>query len=70
MVDDDPALAARTIKSWGIPYDVVLDDGSVSRSYKVEMLPTLVLIDEAGVVRRVSTGAPSRAQLEKWLTEL
>lgn len=70
MVDDDADAAARTVQDWEIPYDVVLDDGSVSRSYRVQMLPTVVLIDEHGMVERVWTGAPSRSQLESWLTGL
>lgn len=70
MVDDDPQAARQAIQSWDIPYDVALDSGTVARDYKVELLPTLVLIDREGIVRRVTTGAPSRSQIEGWLTEL
>jgi thiol-disulfide isomerase/thioredoxin len=70
MVDDDADSARKAVQSWGIPYDVALDDGGVARAYKVELLPTIVLIDDKGMVRRVWTGVPSRSQLESWLTEL
>ena len=70
MVDDDANAARQAVRSWDIPYDVALDTGGVAQAYKVELLPTVVLIDDKGVVRRVWTGAPSRSQLETWLTEL
>jgi thiol-disulfide isomerase/thioredoxin len=70
VVDDDPAAAARIKSDWGIPYDIALDDGSVSRDYNVKLLPTLILIDKTGMVRRVSTGMPTRSQLEGWIQEL
>jgi len=70
MVDDDADAARQAVQSWNIPYDVALDNGGVARAYKVELLPTVVLIDGQGMVRRGWTGAPSRSQLETWLTEL
>jgi thiol-disulfide isomerase/thioredoxin len=70
MVDDDPGVARQVVDAWEIPYDVALDTGGVARAYNVELLPTVVLIDGDGLVRRVFTGAPSRSQLENWLTEL
>ncbi len=70
MLDDDAQSARQTVQNWDIPYDVALDNGGVARAYKVELLPTTVLIDANGVVRRVWTGAPSRSQLESWLAEL
>ncbi len=70
MVDDNAAEARRAVHDWQVPYDVVLDDGSVSRGYRVEVLPTVVLVDEQGVVQHVSTGVPSRGQLEGWLKDL
>jgi cytochrome c biogenesis protein CcmG, thiol:disulfide interchange protein DsbE len=70
MVDDDPEVAKEAVKSWEIPYDVALDNRGVARAYQVELLPTVVLIDSQGMVRRVWAGAPSRAQLETWIAEL
>jgi thiol-disulfide isomerase/thioredoxin len=67
-MDDSSDEAARIKARWGIPYDVALDDGRFSKSYGIKMLPTFVLIDADGHVRKVSTGAPRAAELERWLT--
>lgn len=68
---DQDMQAARDVKqSWQIPYPVALDDGSVKRAYDVSLVPTFVLIDRDGVIRRVSSGVPSRRTLSRWLSEL
>ena len=69
-VDDSPEQARRAKEGWRIPYDVALDDGSFSRDYGVKLLPTFVLIDAEGRVRRVSTGRPSATELERWLADV
>lgn len=57
-------------REWGIPYEVVLDDGSISKKYGIEVLPTFVLVDSEGVVRHVATGAPSGSDIDEWIREL
>jgi len=70
-LDGSDEEALRVKREWGIPYDVVRDDGKrVTAAYQIEVLPTLVLVGADGKVRRVSTGAPSASQLDSWLTEL
>lgn len=69
-LDDDASAARRAQRAWPIAYPVAMDDGSVSRGYGVSLLPTFVLIDEHGKVRRVSSGVPSRRTLSRWLSEL
>jgi thiol-disulfide isomerase/thioredoxin len=44
--------------------------GSVKKSYGVSLVPTFVLIDRDGTIKRVSSGVPSRRTLSRWLTEL
>jgi thiol-disulfide isomerase/thioredoxin len=61
------AEAART--EWGIPYPVALDDGSVARGYAVSLLPTVILIDKHGKVRRSIAGVPSKSELARFLAE-
>lgn len=68
-VDDSLNDAARAKTHWGIPYDVALDDGSVSRGYKVSLLPTVVVIGRDGVVRHTTTGVPSTDELDRWIAE-
>jgi thiol-disulfide isomerase/thioredoxin len=69
-MDSTEADALRVKRDWGIPYDVVRDDGRLSRDYKIEALPTFVVVGADGKVRHVSTGAASGREIERWLTEL
>lgn len=66
-VDDSPERARAAKERWGIPYPVLLDDGSVAKDYGVSVLPTVILIDESGEIRHATNGAPSRSELERWL---
>lgn len=68
-VDEDPNAAARVKSAWQIPFDVALDDGSVTRGYGISMLPTLIYIDAQGVVRHAAAGVTSRSDLEEWISE-
>ena len=69
-VDNDLGAARRVQESWPIAYPVAVDDGRVQRAYGISLLPTFVLIDKDGTVKRVSSGVPSRRTLSRWLTEL
>lgn len=68
-VDDDPSAAARVKQDWQLPFDVVVDDGSVSRGYGISMLPTLIYIDAQGTVRHSAAGVVSRSDIDSWLAE-
>jgi hypothetical protein len=67
-LDGNSAEAARLKREWDIPYDVAVDDGTMSKNYEIEVLPTFVLVDAQGVVRHVSTGTPTSSDLDRWLT--
>jgi thiol-disulfide isomerase/thioredoxin len=69
-VDSSLGDALRVKRDWGIPYDVALDDGSISKNYQIEVLPTFILIGGDGVVRKVATGVPSQDDIKGWLSEL
>lgn len=69
-VDDSSELARRAAAAWQLPYDVALDDGSLSSSWNVKLLPTLVVIDAAGRVRRTTVGHVSSKELESMLADL
>jgi cytochrome c biogenesis protein CcmG/thiol:disulfide interchange protein DsbE len=69
-VDDDARAAQKVKERWPIAYPVAVDDGSVAKAYGVSMLPTFVLIDRSGKIKRVSSGVPSRRTLSRWLAEL
>jgi thiol-disulfide isomerase/thioredoxin len=66
-VDESRERAEEARVEWGIPYPVALDDGSVSRAYGVSLLPTVVLIDKHGKVRRSVAGVPSKRELDEFL---
>ncbi|HEX3852436.1 MAG TPA: TlpA disulfide reductase family protein [Polyangiaceae bacterium] len=66
-VDEDPAAASQIKSSWHIPFEVALDDGTISRNYAISMLPTLIYIDKDGTVRHASAGITSRSEMEDWL---
>ena len=68
-VDEDPVAAARIKSDWQLPFDVALDDGSVSRGYGISMLPTLIYIDAKGTVRHSAAGTISRSEIDTWLAE-
>lgn len=68
-VDEDPSAAARVKEQWDIPFDVLVDDGSVSRGYGISMLPTLIYIDAQGTVRHSAAGVTSRSDIDDWLAE-
>lgn len=69
-LDSDAGAARRAQQTWPISYPVALDNGQVQRDYAVSLLPTFVLIDKQGKVKRVSSGVPSRRTLSRWLSEL
>jgi peroxiredoxin len=52
-------------------YKLAVDpDGSVTHAYQVPALPTVVIIDKAGIVRYASVGLPDFAALEAAVTKL
>jgi thiol-disulfide isomerase/thioredoxin len=69
-VDREVGDARGAAQDWAIPYDVAIDNGSFSRAYDIKVLPTFVLVDAEGRVRRVSTGAPRSGEVESWLEEV
>lgn len=69
-LDRSTASAIQVKREWDIPYAVAIDDGTLAKNYSIEVLPTFILIDQDGIVRHVSTGAPSRSDLDNWLGEL
>src|SRR5208337_3942030 len=52
-IDDGPtALSAvkNFVNEYGIPYPVMIDDGTVSRQYQVISIPTSFIIDKEGKI--------------------
>lgn len=69
-VDDSPRKALAAKNEWPIPVDVLHDSqGQFARDYKVEVLPTYILIGEDGQVKRVTSGNPGASDIRAWLSE-
>jgi thiol-disulfide isomerase/thioredoxin len=56
--------AKRYVASHGLPWPVVHDDGSAAEAYKVDVYPTMLLVDKKGVVRQVEIGLTTAGGLE------
>ena len=69
-VDESLAQARAVVQQWNIRYPVAHDDGSFSRAYRIQSIPTFVLIDQDGTVLHTATGIPHRAKLQSWFDEL
>lgn len=60
----DRFLAGERAQGRSYKQQLALESGGVRRSYRVSSLPTLVLVDRRGVVRKVHVGAGDLAALE------
>lgn len=67
-VDDNPAAALNAKRSWPIDVPVLHDrDGSFQRNYRVQVLPTFILIGKGGEIQDVTVGRVGATDLRRWL---
>jgi len=67
-VDDSEAAALSAKRSWPIEADVLHDaTGDFSRNYRVDVLPTYILVGTDGRVQRVTAGVPGASDIRAWL---
>jgi len=66
-LDEHPREAIRATREWGLPYEVVIDDGTLTRGWNISALPTVIVLDADGRVRHVLDEAPSPKRLERCL---
>lgn len=62
---EDPGEVEPFVKTTGVKYPIVADNGSSQRSYGVDSLPTLVVIARDGTIVGVRIGMTESAELEK-----
>lgn len=68
--NDSPASAQAWVRSHKISYPIVMDEeGTVSRAYGVQNLPTLVLLAKDGTVKAVRVGLTDSSELEKMVQQ-
>ncbi len=61
---DDAAAASQFAQDFGLTFPILLDqDGSVSRRYKLQALPTTFFIDRQGIIRAAVPGGPMKESL-------
>jgi len=53
---DDVAGVREIVREKGLRYPIVLDHGAVRDAFRIRALPTVVVIDQRGVVRAVHEG--------------
>ena len=70
--DGQPApVVASFVSEMGMTYPVPLDeDSAVSRTYRVNSLPTTYFVDADGIVRNIHMGIISQAVLEEKIAQL
>jgi len=71
-VDENPSKVVPSfIKDVGLNYTNLLGNEEIARLYgPIEGIPTFVLIDREGKIRRRGTGGRPREAFEKWIMEL
>jgi thiol-disulfide isomerase/thioredoxin len=71
-LDENAATAVPPfIKESGIRYTNLIGNDDIEKLYgPIEGIPTFVIIDKEGKIRRRGTGAVPRESLEAWITEL
>ncbi|MBM4364263.1 MAG: TlpA family protein disulfide reductase, partial [Deltaproteobacteria bacterium] len=68
---DDWARAVEFLRTNSIAYPSVFDaDADVASAFRVQTLPTLVVLDRTGVIRAVRSRAVSEAELDGLLAPL
>jgi thiol-disulfide isomerase/thioredoxin len=69
-LDEYPEQAAQVVREWRLPYEVIHDDGTLTRGWNISALPTVIVLDAEGRVRHVLDEAPSASQLERCLRSI
>jgi cytochrome c biogenesis protein CcmG, thiol:disulfide interchange protein DsbE len=55
--------------SLGLRFPVGIDEGPIARAYRVDTLPTLVVIGADGIVRRTSIGLTPETIIKTWIED-
>jgi len=67
--DAETTLMRRFFQDFGVTFPAVIEHGRTNfDNYKVKFVPTLVIIDRRGIIRKV--GHPTGMGLERLITDL
>ena len=68
---DEAGLAGPFATKRGVSFPILFDaDNSISRSYRVDSLPTLVVINKEGKISAIRHGVTSDADLDRLVKEV
>ncbi len=68
---EDPVRVGSFLREIGYTLPVAIDpSGDIALTYRIQGLPTHILVDKDGTVRRVYSGVLTRSEMEKWVTNL
>ncbi len=68
--EGSPEMVGPFMRHFGITYPVLYDDGQAQSAYSIRALPTAVLIDRQGRIRRVHTGLAEERDLADQIEHL
>ncbi len=68
---EDPVRVGAFLREIGYTLPVAIDpSGDIALRYRVQGLPTHILVGRDGTIRQVYVGVLTRSQMEKWVREL
>ena len=69
---DSESAAAQFVQEFGLTFPILLDrNGTVSKRYQLQALPTTYFIDRQGIIRTVAPGGPmSETLIESKISDL
>jgi len=69
-VDTPAEEAAAMHTSWGIPFSIAMADSKFTSDFRINTLPTIIVLDADGRVRQVTSGTTRAGTIDRWLSEL
>ena len=67
---EDARRAQSFVRKYGLTFPAVVDEGTLEDAYAVNGLPVHVFISRGGIIRQITAGEMSKAQIEKSIRAL
>lgn len=69
-VDTPPEEATAMHASWGIPFSIAMADSKFTSDFRINTLPTIIVLDADGRVKQVTSGTTRAGTIDRWLSQL
>ncbi|MGE5782939.1 MAG: TlpA family protein disulfide reductase [Myxococcales bacterium] len=69
-VDTPSQEAVAMHTGWGIPFSIAMADSKFTSDFRINTLPTIIVLDAEGRVRQVTSGTTRARTIDRWLSEL